>query len=423
MVASVVVNLTTEERLLCRGLSKGWRATLSDPSLWRWLDVEGTLRRSSLVLAAASWLARGGVRMLNVNVTGGATYFKSAMGNGVPVNPYMPFGALFKEVARNSESLEVLRVQGYGMEVEDVEKLLRSAPHVKELACDLLHCTPEEAVRLLRMPQLHAPSMYINDGDPEDVPALAAAVAANKNIRSYAFHESYDLFTGSDALMHALVDGKQPSSLHFTWCDLRPAHALLLVQALPHLDSLSARDERGMPGTELLNDENIDVFCAAIRASRLSRVLLCGVLAPTGLSVENSMAKLLSAMTGHQSLSHITLGAGMAWPEWVGPGPGQALARLVDASGPLRELELEESFVLCDSALELLFEAVARSTTLTSISVTVVRWACDESVRNTILPAILENASLRRVTLRGLRPALDIEFEAVAEIVHARARA
>jgi hypothetical protein len=237
--------------------------------------------------------------------------------------------------------------------------------------------------------------VYIHDGEPEDAAPLAEAVSANTHLQAYDFHEAYALFA-DDRIMRALVDNKQLRALHFSWCDLRPVHAPLLAQALAHLDRLlvSNASRTGVddfPG--LLSEETIDVFCDAVKASRLSELGLCDALATTASMGDNG-AKLLAAMTGHPSLRCITLGYGF----FNHHGTGAALARLLNAGGALRELVLDTDLRVANAELVPLFEAVGRSTTLTSLSVS-IRLATDESLRSTIIPAIVRNTSLRHVFL------------------------
>ena len=96
----------------------------------------------------------------------------------------------------------------------------------------------------------------------------------------------------------------------------------------------------------------------------------------------------------------------------------------MDAPGALLELTIEHCVHACENVMEPLFEAVARSTTLRSLRVTIGRESA-ECVRNTVLPAILANGSLRRVCLGHVTqpPELAAEIAAVVERVSKRGSA
>ena len=69
VAAIVFAELSAADLLRCRAVSRSWRASVSDPRLWRDVRVDAVLsRRAARVLREASRLARGEMRRLTLHV-------------------------------------------------------------------------------------------------------------------------------------------------------------------------------------------------------------------------------------------------------------------------------------------------------------------------------------------------------------------
>jgi hypothetical protein len=256
------------------------------------------------------------------------------------------------------------------------------------------------AHRLLRneppFSPLHARTFLfqdVGDGmvDDADVLALVARIPSHAHLRRLNF---IFLPLNAAATLDALVDAalaQQLSSVSLQGCNLSPASAPALVRlvgggALAELAICGSRQQLlDVPGALALGN--------ALRASStLTAVSLNWV--DLWLDPAIGMA-LLGALTGHLSLRSLNISSnqvGQAGRDQA----GAVIAALVAADAPaLHELDVS-SCQLGDEGLRPLFAALPANTHLRTLNCEGNEFS-DAFLRDTLLPAVRDNASLQEL--------------------------
>jgi len=190
----------------------------------------------------------------------------------------------------------------------EVEDLLAAAPRLRLLECDVVHSEDDARgplPRLLREPQFAPLRMQTSQVDadnvqpPPDVPALAAWAATHTSLkRLYLWSVPLDSQPALDAVADLAVLRLQ----HLTMgvCRLSPASLPALTRMLESRSLTVLRIYNH--DAPLLVGAAAPAFCAALRASRLVSLELCGMclreLQADGLAV-------IAACTGHPTMRTI----------------------------------------------------------------------------------------------------------------------
>jgi hypothetical protein len=138
--------------------------------------------------------------------------------------------------------------------------------------------------------------------DAVDVLALLAACPAHASLRELDMYDvPFDSAPALDALVDAAIRGR--------WERLRLARASVSSAALPSLARLLRAGclthlTITRAQAELFDGAAVPAFCAAVRASRLLELELCGVSA---WSLQQESSAVLQALTGHATLRALSL--------------------------------------------------------------------------------------------------------------------
>jgi len=308
LISAIFALLPVDSRLRCREVSRGWRAFLADPRLWRICDLDGVTRRSPALLRAASEQAQGTLEVLDVS----AWY-------GVPVGEgemALNDGQLLPVLRANAASLLELRAwttRGSAVRTSaraaTVEQILVAAPRLRLLECDA-YLEGEEArgpvPRLLREPQFAPLRLRVlainslNMRPPLDVPALVSCAAKHSSLEGLLLCGA--LLDNQPALNAvASLATMQLHQLILYGCRLSPASLPALTQMLESR-ALTVLRIYSL-GAPLLMGAAVPAFCAALRASRLVELELC--VMRLWESLADGMA-VIAACTDHPTLREIS---------------------------------------------------------------------------------------------------------------------
>ena len=346
VVALVFSLLPVHERLLARGVCRGWRSVLAPKELWAELSFNGSDFDDDDELMSDFFLAA-------VKCAGGE--LRSLRLTNVRVAP----ATLLEVVTANAASLlnlcvdNVTETGGDIFETPFVDQLFGAAPELR-LEASLLVSSPAEAPLLLRRLNC-APAVIVIEGfcveteqhrPPLDVTALASAAAALRDsrqqpqplfgghVRPLEGFEIYrtDLSVQLDAVTDMAVDlGLR--GLVLDCCELSPASLPPLTRMLRDCASLRELTISGYHD-ELCKGPNAPAFCAALRASRLERLHICDMgLFEEGLP--DGLA-LLTSLFGHPTLRELSVASNRTDGSTRG-SVGAALAQLL--SNPACMLE------------------------------------------------------------------------------------
>jgi hypothetical protein len=409
--------LPLDERARAALVCRAWCALLSEVSLWTRLDLS---RASGL--AHCVHITDAFLRGAAAKACGGLTALD------VSGSPHVSCAALLEVLRRNAGALRTLRMGSDGAEVQrvvplsNIEQLLSAAPAF-DLHADVLvdYGTREEDALRKEPPfaRLHIRMLFLDHSRAADealVVRLADAMASYTSLTGVSLSGAP---LGTAAALDAVVDAalaRNMSVVELNQCSLSstasaPALARLIQGGA--LTALRIHDQRlpDEPAAALVGE--------ALRGNCSVRHLWlsCAEWQDAGAAVA-----LLRAVTGHPSLQELHLD-GLGQAEHAAAGLGVALGALVAADAPaLHTLELGR---LGDDALRPLFHALRANThlrTLTFCGYRLSEWC----VRDTLLPAVRANASLRRLhtgsarDARTVTAALRLEAEA---LVAARAAA
>lgn len=325
VVASIFLLLPVPDRLRCREVSPAWRAFLAQPRLWRVLDLSPKaaaswthpVRSFVKLLRAASRAARGGAEVLDLS--------------GAPLSWLDPSDHAGKVLAENAQALRIARIAGCDKPVGAfwAQSIIAHSPNLTELTVDVnivgdnpelssYRCSSTADVlsgwlRLLAGPRgaavrvetltisLAIEGMYGEDvfGDEpgrgwESIPAALRALGrllgrAEARRVDTLILEHFDL--GDAELAAAAADAaiaSRPRVLSFSEAILAPPFLPLVTRVVvesPELEGLLVSRRQlsffnSFEGPPLLKDAadaNVAAFCAALRASRLTALMLGNV--------------------------------------------------------------------------------------------------------------------------------------------------
>jgi hypothetical protein len=399
LVLHIFSLLPVDCRLRCAEVCRGWRAVLSERSLWARLELtavsgvrvrQGRGSLNSLLRCAAA-RAGGGLQSLQVDKN------------------RVTHAALLEVAAANSGALRELlcactEPPAYsGFPVANIEALVHAAPLLRTFATDL-ECDAQAARRVLRTEASFGPlrvrrlyaSLY---GDDEaGVVAFAADVAAHTSLQELALTFAR-LETGGalDAVVDAAL-ALRLISVSLEQCHFSPASAPALARLL---------GGNALTTLECLYTDMLDAPAAAVRAAvavlapalRANATLTSLSLAGTGIWRDPAAgAALLSALTGHASMRVLYICNDCPEPEHQA-AVGASFGALVAANAPaLTQLDL--CFCdLGDDGMRALFEALPHNTHLRTLDVE-QNLLSEAFARDVLLPAVRANTSLRSLYVK-----------------------
>jgi len=411
VVRLVFLLLPVDARLRCREVCRGWRDFLEDPHLWRVCDLSAlsgvAAECTPALLRAATERAQGTLQELDVS--GGAVV-----------------GWLGVLAALRENTVQRFRGWGYfpdydgwQLEAVDVVALLEAAPTLLDAQCDVM-CKPEECLALFaRGPPLYLHAIVVECADEEgagmlDCDCVALRAAAPPSLREITLSLA-DLSSAEQ--LGALVElaEAQLTTLRLLCCEMTPAALPPLARLLTagRLTQLTIDCD-----DQLLTGAAVPAFCAALRASRLRTLEVCGA----GLDgwTAAGLLPLLAACGGHATLRELLIASNGPLQEEERWAAAQALGALVDAAS-LHALSVL-GCGLGDDELAPLFAAVARSKMLRSLSV-LHNPTTPAFGGLVVLPAVRANTSLKelRVCSRGVVASECVELEQAEELVRRRA--
>jgi bacterioferritin-associated ferredoxin len=381
--------LPVDQRMRCAEVCRGWRAALSDASLWLRLDLSlasGVARATNALMLAAA--ARTAGRLQALDVSGCARITDQAVRAVAAENA----GALVElRMASPMADLAALCVN-----VRQLEALLQAAPLLRALEADVNCRGVEEARRLLRNEAPFGPlRMRILRAS-----GLADA-AAVRNFAQYAVEHAW--VTGvhvigaplnEPAALDAVVDLTLQCRLTYLElydCELSPHSAPALARLFggSALRTLLIDGE----GMRLLDEPAAVLLGNALRANTtLTSVTFWQVGLFNNVA---AAAALLGALTAHRTLQKLDLSlnhAGELAPAALA-ATGAALGTLVAANAPaLRELRLG-GCSLTDDGLGPLVDALPANAHLRVLHCR-FNGLSEAFKRERLLPAVRANAWL-----------------------------
>lgn len=394
-------------RLRCAEVCRGWRAVLSERSLWTRLDLRAAtfvgrrwIRGSDdALLRCAAARAGGGLQSLIVR------------------DCHLADGTLLAVAAANAGTLRELHCARQSP--VDVRALLRAAPLLSTYGLEWMYFSTAERQDVRLMLRNDAPfgplcmqrlivCLGFNAEVEADVVAFAADMAAHASLRGLHLK-----FTDmSMAALAALVDVALALRFHtltFKHCNLFPDYAPVLARLL----SGGALTTLEFEEIDLFMDD--DITAGELAAALRTAVTLTSLdLFNTGVfTYAERGVELLGALTGHPSLRVLS------WSEDVSMNGsdvtviddvtalGAAFGALIAANAPAL-MELSCGSELEEGGLRPLFEALPHNTHLRSL-------ACcyDEMTegfaRDVLLPAVRANTALRSLRFNGRDYTEDLE--------------
>jgi hypothetical protein len=382
--------LPVDQRMRCAEVCRGWRAALSDASLWLRLDLSpasGVARATDALVRAAAARAAGRLQALHLYLS-----------------EHNSHDAICAVAAANAGALVELRMatphdddEWRAASVEQLEALLRVAPLLHVLEANVSCSGTEEATHLLRneapFGPLHIRTLHaFGLEDAAAVRSLAEHAAAHASLTGLDMNEApLNVPAALDAVVDLALQCRL-TSLELYRCGLSPASA----PALARLGAGGALKTLALVGeSSLLLDEPAAVLLGnALRANTtltsvtFKRISLFGDAA--------AAAALLGALTAHPTLQKLDIAANF----FIGhPTPaalaaaGAALGALVAANAPaLRELRLG-GCDLTDAGLGPLLDALAGNTHLRVLHCR-FNGLSEAFKRERLLPAVRANAWL-----------------------------
>ena len=402
LVYRIFLLLPVDERARACCVCRGWRAVLADPALWARLDLTEAggvpwNRNFEAILRGGAAKARG--HLVSIDIRG--------------VNDRLPRGDLLEVVAANASSLRELRVN-----VDDssflwlgiIEGLLHAAPLVQSLEAgvtcswtDVPHLFGAEPLYpKLRLSRLEV-EFAERDGEGDDTVAfggldrvgpLAAALAdatLQPTVQSVNIERAD---TSQVEVMDALADAvllRQLRELAFNGCTTPAPVPLARVLSGGKLTCLALSGDFDFAGATLVGD--------ALRHNKTLKTLSFYEATLSGNMA--GAVTLLSALAGHSSLREL-----LVQEERPRPGDiaafGAALAAIVAADAPELQFLSLEGCRLCDDGLTPVVAALPHNHHLRELDLWFTR-PSDAFLRDTLLPAVRANASLRKLRLNTLQ--------------------
>ena len=405
-------------------VSRAWRDTVSDPSLWTRLVLATaqTGPPADAVLRGAASKALSGLEVLDVS---GALVTKKA------------FNDVFRAHARSLRMARLVKGQEpLWLPSDYLVQLLEAAPLLREFHADVFCHTNVIQTLLegpfgpLRVRSLRAHALSNGSGS-KTIPASFLACCARHPLEELHFlcmhlNEARDF----EALVEMVVS-KQMACLQLRHCCLPRDFASTLQRALgPDAALRQLRIESCWCGEvdEAQFGRSLDSGTASQLASALAacpRLKHIAIIEHGMWRRGDVMAPLLNALSGHPSLTRLEIF--VETPCVIPPHKhaGVALGALVAANAPsLQELVLHSDSEDFESSLEPLFGALRCNTHLRELHMSNMRFSA-ECVLRTVIPCVSANGSLHKLALhprarlmevtRGPMDALFAQINARAE--------
>jgi hypothetical protein len=379
--------LPVDQRMRCAEVCRGWRAVLSDASLWLRLDFSpagGVARATDALVRAAAARAAGRLQSLDLSgcrrITHEATCAVAVENAGALVELRMAEPKPHRETRFAS--------------VEQLEAQLQAAPLLRVLEADVGCSSAEEARRLLRNEAPFGP-LHVRTLRSEGLADAAAVQSFAQDALAHAWLSGLDLFRtplDEPAALDAVVDLAVQRRLTYVvlfGCGLSPASAPSLARLVGGA-ALRILVLFGDP-THLLDEPAAVLLGNALRANTTLTAVSFNYVHL--FSDAATATALLGALTVHPSLQMLDLSFnysdGQA-PADALAAAGAALGALVAANAPaLRELRLEGSY-LTDAGLGPLVDALPANTHL-RVLVYGENDTTDAFERERLLPAVRAN--------------------------------
>jgi hypothetical protein len=285
---------------------------------------------------------------------------------------------------------------GLTLEKRNLEKLLSAAPALELHADVLLGCDAAQEEVILQKPpfeRLHMRVLCLGMSRRDDVASvvgLASAVASHTSLTGVRW---VDAPLDTAAALDAVVDAALARNMYLLGlfrCTLSSAVAapalarLVRGGALATLRISNVAAPFDAPGAALLGD-------ALRESSAITSIDLSGVI----WHQVDAVITLLHAVTGHSSVRELIVDDGRSIGH-AAAALGAALGALVAADAPaLRMLALGR---LRNAALRPLLDALPRNTHLRTLTFCGA-YMIDQLVRDTLLPAVRANSSLRELRI------------------------
>jgi hypothetical protein len=405
VTAAVFALLPADTRLLCRGVCRSWRATLSEARFWAALDLSAAARlargdATSALLRAAAARAAGRLATLDISGCGRIRH-----------------EALLRVVGANASMLrDVFMVCGddhraAAATVPQLEALLQAGPQLRALHVDAACASVAEALPLLTGAappwqrggplRVRSLSVAVTDADAgASIRALADALPAHAPLEELRLLRApLDQPGALGAVVDACVECHSLRSLRLDatrlGADAAPQLARLL-RAGTRLRNLHLEVDALRPVKPLLDDAGAALIADALRANAtLTSLRLVGVaLFPT----PDAAATLLGALVGHPSLQLLVLWGAHANAA-TALSAGGAVAALLAANAPALEALVVSRCGLGEAGLRPLLAALPANTHLRSLELEHEAFS-EAFARSDLLPAVRANASLQRLLVQ-----------------------
>jgi hypothetical protein len=371
----------------CAEVCRGWRAVLSDASVWLRLDLSpagGVARATDALVRAAAARAAGRLQALDLS---GCTRITQEVIRAV--------------AAENAGALVELRLaepepdsQAHCASVDELEALLQAAPLLRVLEADVACSSAEEARRMLRNEAPFGP-LHVRTLRSEGLADAAAVQSFAQDALAHAWLTGLYLNgapLNEPAALDAVIDlalQRRLTYLALYACGLSPASA-------PSLARLVDGSALRTLAVENLDARLLDEPAAVLLGNALSANTPVTSLALQLVDLFNdgaAAAELLGALTAHLSLQKLDFSFNSGAPGHA-PGAlaaaGAALGALVAANAPaLRELDLYQCG-LRDAGLGPLVDALPANTHLRSLDCR-SNIVSDAFMRERLLPAVRAN--------------------------------
>ena len=378
--------LPADQRLRAAEVSRGWRATVALPALWRRVDLSPESGVSherhdleSLLSAVVAHVARVGGAPTALDVS----------------NTYVAVDALLAAL-RTAGAVEEVRASLMPLNLDVLRGLLAAAPQLRELHAGV-HCQLADAVSLLESRPPFAPlrlqSLLIRELGalpPDLAVALADARLQPCMARMVLCEADFGALPLSlDAVVNVFVARPRLCSLCLTYCALPPAAVPALVRVL--------RDG-GITELQICAPELpfLDVASAAVLAHALRACMTLTSLDLTDMSEEAApvLIMLLGALVGHRSLASLDLNCSDLKHS---PAVVAAVVALLVADAPaLTHLNVWRC-ELGEAGLSALLDALPRNTHLRELDMSENGILPAGFMRARVLPAVRANTSLRKL--------------------------
>jgi hypothetical protein len=294
--------LPVDCRLRCSEVCRGWRAVLTERSLWTRLDLSAVAlnpeaeRAWDALLRCAAARAGGALQSLHIR------------------QDVVSHAALLEVTAANAGALRELRasvdpMRAARFEPDETEALCVAAPQLRTFTTDMA-CYSAEGVQALRrvlrneapFGPLRAQQLFVSHSflvDEAGVIAFATDMAAHPSLKGLTLYETR---LDTAAAMGAMADAAlacQLQTVHFYNVDMSAAS----VPALARMLGSTVLTELICEYMDTLDMPLAAVLTAALRGNRTLTSLTLDDAGDGGLFVDvAAAAELLGALHGHPSL-------------------------------------------------------------------------------------------------------------------------